>query len=70
MKGRWSLDDETTFNFAMVGVRGDTIVILRPGAVREMSKDQALLLAAYLVALADDDGRDRFMKVLDRVLST
>lgn len=54
----------------MVGVRGDTIVILRPGAVREMSKDQALLLAAYLVALADDDGRDRFMKVLDRVLST
>lgn len=55
-----------TDNLEAVGLRGDDIVILRRGI--RLSRDQALNLAAWLVALADHDGR--FADVLERVQNT
>lgn len=44
-----------TMNKFMVGVQGDSIVMLRPprGAI---SKKDALVFAAWIATLADDDG--------------
>lgn len=53
-----------TSNKCFVGVHGDNLTIMRPpqGLI---SKPDALLLAAWLVALADDDGQ--FPAVLEAV---
>ena len=45
-----------TVNDSIVGARGDRVVILNPR--REMSKDEALRLAAWIVALASDDDEE------------
>lgn len=51
----------------IVGGRGDKIAILAFG--REITNDQALNLAAWLVALADP-GRERFDKFYAAVCNT
>lgn len=52
------------FNKYMVGAMGERIVIAKhPGS---MSHEEALLLAAWLVALADPGG-DKFMDYLNAV---
>jgi hypothetical protein len=54
----------------MVGAAGDALVMLRPPSVGEpISKVDALMLAAWLVALADPIGGG-FDRALDAVLST
>lgn len=53
------------FNKHFVGVRADGIVILMP-PVKPMSKREALVFAAWIVALADEDG-DEFDKTLKQV---
>lgn len=46
-----------TTNRFLVGARGDSVIIMRrPNA--ELSKEDALNLAAWLVALADPDGEE------------
>lgn len=56
-------------NRAMVASDGDTFSILMPSAAQRMTGDQALVLAAWLVAVAErEDGR--FSAILDRVLAT
>ena len=55
-----------TANKFMVGVRGDEIIILKP-ITGPLTKEQALNLAAHLVALADDDGK--FTELLSAVQS-
>lgn len=59
-----------TFNKFGVGAIGDDIAILLP--VGRISKGDARLLAAWLVALSSfgPDGREQFNKVLDAVLDT
>lgn len=57
-----------TANHYLVGRRGDQLVVLLP-VVGEISKDHALVMAAWLVALADDsEGYAQFHRVLDAVL--
>jgi len=46
-----------TANRFMVGVFRDDLVFLRP-VPQKLSKDDALNLAAWIVALADDSGGD------------
>lgn len=58
------MDTENKF---MVGVQGDFIRVLKP-VPPMLTKAQALNLAAYLVALANDDGS--FDAVLVAVLNT
>jgi hypothetical protein len=55
-----------TLNDSMVAVKGERIVILRPRV--ELSKQEALRLAAWVVALADDD--DKFPVLLEAVRNT
>jgi hypothetical protein len=57
-----------TFNRFMVGVRGNDIVFLRP-IPHIVSKKDALLLAAYLVTMAEEPDAPSFKEVLDAVLS-
>lgn len=61
------IEDLDTFNRWGVGVHGDKIGMLMPPRGL-MTKDEALLLAAWLVTLADYSG-DRFQAVLDKVQS-
>ena len=49
------MSDINTLNEQMVSARGDKIIVMRP--LREMSSDQALVLAAYLVSMVGDDAR-------------
>ena len=58
-----------TLNKWLVGVQGDMIVMGLPMQAARMSKDDALLLAAWLVALASEDPVE-FEPVLNAVLST
>lgn len=51
----------------MVGARGDKIAIMAFG--RELTKQQALNLAGWLVALADPGGEE-FKKYLDAICNT
>lgn len=44
-----------TFNKFFVGMQGDDLHFLKPVPLR-ISKPDALLLAAYLVAMGDDNG--------------
>ena len=53
-----------TENKWMVGVRGSQIAFMR-GIPATMSKDDALLFAAWIVALADDG--EKFDKILTDV---
>jgi hypothetical protein len=64
------MDQADTANKYLVGARGDALVMLRPPLVGEpISKVDALMLAAWLVALADPIGGG-FDRALDAVLST
>lgn len=60
-------DDIDTLNRSLVGVRGDRVVIGRFRA--ELSKAEALNLAAWLVALAEDEDH-AFGPVLEAVRNT
>ena len=55
-----------TTNRFFVGVQGDAVVLLRP--VQRLSKDDALNLAAYLVALTDMN--NEFPAILEAVRNT
>lgn len=57
-----------TFNKHMVGVRGDDIVIMNPPRM-PMSKTDALIFAAWIVTLADED-ETGFQKALEAVHQT
>lgn len=54
-------------NGFMVGARGEMIAIMALG--REITKDQALNLAAWLIALADP-GQERFERFLEAIHNT
>jgi len=54
-------------NEQLVGAQGDQIVVAMPK--QRMTRDQALLHAAWLVALADDEP-PRFPAILDAVNQT
>lgn len=56
-----------TANHFNVGARGDDIVVLS-GMGRPLSRERALNLAAWLVALADEDGE--FDRLLEAVKAT
>jgi hypothetical protein len=60
-----------TFNKFAVASSGTRIRILRPPwEGSDLSPDDALLLAAYLVALAEHDATHKFAEVLKAVEST
>ncbi len=54
-----------TANHFAVGVNGDKLVILRP-ILGPLTKDEALNLAAWLVALCNVNNRD-FLEKLDAI---
>jgi len=54
-------------NIQLVGMAGDLITVLMPR--QRMTKQEALVHAAWLVALADETGEE-FEKILRRVEST
>lgn len=60
------MEETNTANQCLVGVQGETIVILRP--VQRLTKAEALVFAAYLVAMADEDCE--FDRILEAVQST
>lgn len=60
------MPEDNVFNRCAVGMRGERVVILRFRA--ELSKLEALNLAAWIVALADDD--DEFKNLLQAVRNT
>lgn len=63
------MEDTETFNAQMVGCSGDNIIVLMPK--RSMTKAEALMHAAWLVALADNsDDNSEFMSVLAAVNAT
>lgn len=65
------MDEITVENIFLVGAGADQIVIVRSSALSgRITKENALNLAAWLVALADDVVEPRFGKLLREVLST
>ena len=59
-------------NKFFVGIQGDTIVLLKP-VPQKLTKEEALNLAAWLVALADDTvgtSEGPFAKQLEEVLQS
>lgn len=56
-----------TTNHFLVGVRGDGLIVVNQ-PVGVISRERALNLAAWLVALADRD--DKFEKLLEAVRNT
>lgn len=62
-------DELDTSNKFMVGVSGAHIVMLRPPR-GSITKDDALNLAAWLVALADDTPPHKFLSVMEAVQNT
>jgi len=56
-----------TFNKFMVAMKDDKIVMIRP-PLQPITKEEALLLAAWIVALAEDN-EDEFQQVLDAIRS-
>lgn len=60
------MSELNTINDSAVAVQADSILILRPR--QKLSKAEALRLAAWLVALADDN--DEFPKLLEAVQNT
>lgn len=57
------VEDVNTINDHMVGVQGDDIVFLNPPI--KITKERALVLAAWIVSLADDN--DDFGIVIEAV---
>lgn len=55
-----------TSNNQFVGICGDTISVMMPKT--QMTKKEALLHAAWLVAMADENGE--FNKILEAVYNT
>lgn len=55
-----------TMNHEMVAMHGDEVVMTLRGI--RLSRERALSLAAWIVALADDEGR--FNEVLEAVTNT
>ena len=53
-------------NIQMVGVQGDSILVMMPKS--KMTKQEALVHAAWLVALADSTD-DKFQGILEEVWS-
>lgn len=62
-------DTSNKFLVGLAGVGFGSVHVLNPAALRPMSQDDAILLAAWLVALADPGG-EKFQDILKRVLST
>lgn len=59
-----------TFNKYLVSVKGECLLMLRPPQLGEaLTKSEALLLAAYLVALADPEDAE-FPRMLKAVRET
>ena len=58
-----------TTNKFMVAVQADNVVVLRP-LPKVFTPDDAMLLAAYLVALAEHKASHPFQAVLDAVCNT
>ena len=58
-----------TLNYAGVGMQGDHVNVMFPARLQIMDKEQALVLAAYLVSLADPGG-ERWAVVLKAVKNT
>lgn len=56
-----------TTNHGVVSAKGDRVIILNPPH-HAMEKDEALVFAAWIVAIADPTG-ERFRQVLDAVQS-
>lgn len=59
------IDNLDTSNSQMVGVQGDNILIMMPK--QKMTKAEALVLAAWLLMLADDN--DDFGLIIEKVQS-
>lgn len=57
-----------TMNDHLVGVQNDMITMVLP-PLAPMTKDEALRMAAWLVACADPLG-ERFRATLDKILNT
>lgn len=57
-----------TSNICMVGMRGETVVILIPR--QELTQKQAIAHAAYLVLMAGDYDATEFAKVFEAVRNT
>ena len=55
-------------NKFLVGVRGDYITVGLPARVGVMTKEDALLLAAYLVSLAARDPEKDFQPILEELM--
>lgn len=54
-------------NICLVGVQGETVVIMRPK--QRLTKEEALNLAAWIVALSDPAG-EQWEKTLEAVLES
>jgi len=57
-------------NKFLVGVQGDEIRVGLPARVGRMTKEDALLLAAYLVASASTCPAEDFQPLLDKLLNS
>lgn len=57
-----------TINRFLVAGQGQQVLVMRP-PLGPITKDDALILAAWLVAIAED-GEHKFQPVLDAVLDT
>lgn len=56
-------------NRFFVGLQGENVMIMRPVPQR-LTKAEALNLAAWLVALADETGGEEFDGLLKQVITT
>lgn len=52
----------------LLGTKGDNIVMLNHNAAINMTRIEALVLAAWLVAMADED--NEFKQILEKVQNT
>lgn len=58
-----------TFNVQLVGARGNMIEIMLPK--RTMTKEEALVHAAWIVAVADESlGNEKFFSILREIQSS
>jgi hypothetical protein len=61
-------DPIDTGNYFLITAQGENVLIMRP-PMRPITREQALNMAAFLVAIADPT-RERFEQVLTAVCST
>lgn len=64
---RSNMDIDTSNEF-IVGAIGDDLTVMLAPRLQHISKDQALRLAAWLVAMADDD--NKFPEILKAIQNT